>query len=112
MKDIFKKEFQAAIQPEGDYIYYSHIKLTNPDEESPKVSYIYGIPEMQWLVGAGVYLDAVETDIALMQTELNDQIKVKMLYFILIVMGVFALFFQKNLLQAGFLMHRSFIRRI
>ena len=93
MKDIFEKEYNAALKPEGDYIYYSHIKLTNPDKESPKASFIYGIPDLQWLVGAGVYLDDVETDIALMQTKLNHQVKEKMLYFILIVMGIVALFF-------------------
>ena len=93
MKDIFEKEYNAALKPEGDYIYYSHIKLTDPDKESPKASFIYGIPDLQWLVGAGVYLDDVETDIALMQTKLNNQIKEKMLYFILIVMGIVALFF-------------------
>ncbi len=93
MKDIFDKEYNAALKPEGDYIYYSHIKLTTPNKESPKASFIYGIPDLQWLVGAGVYLDDVETDIALMQTKLNNQIKKKMLYFILIVMGIVALFF-------------------
>jgi PAS domain S-box-containing protein len=93
MKDIFDKEYNAALKPEGDYIYYSHIKLTTPNKESPKASFIYGIPDLQWLVGAGVYLDDVETDIALMQTKLNDQIKEKMFYFILIVMGIVSLFF-------------------
>jgi len=93
MKDIFDKEYNAALKPEGDYIYYSHIKLTTQNKESPKASFIYGIPDLQWLVGAGVYLDDVETDIALMQTELNNQIKEKMLYFILIVMGIVVLFF-------------------
>ena len=52
---------------------------------------------MQWLVGAGEYLDEVETNIALMQTELNNQIQAKMLYFILIAIGIvgfFSLFFK------------------
>ena len=93
MKDIFEKEYHAALEPEGDFIYYSHIKLTSPNKESPKASFIFGIPDLQWLVGAGVYLDDVETDIALMQTKLNNQIKEKMLYSILIAMGIIALFF-------------------
>jgi len=67
MKDIFEKEYSAALKPDGDYIYYSHIKLTNPDKEVPKISFVYGIPDLQWLVGAGVYLDDVEMDIALMR---------------------------------------------
>ncbi len=93
MKDIFDKAYNAALKPQGDYIYYSHVKLTTPNKESPKASFICGIPDLQWLVGAGVYLDDVETDIAMMQTKLNDQIKGKMFYSILIVMGIVALFF-------------------
>jgi PAS domain S-box-containing protein len=92
-KDIFEKEYNAALKPEGDFIYYSFIKLTNPNKESPKASFIRGIPDLKWLVGAGVYLDDVETDIALMQTKLNKQIKEKMFYFVLTVTGIVALFF-------------------
>ncbi len=43
---------------------------------------------MQWLVGAGVYLDDVETEIALSQTELNKRIRAKMIFFILIAGGI------------------------
>jgi len=88
-KKLFDKEYNAALKPEGDYIYYSLIKLSDPTKESRKASFIYGIPELQWLVGAGVYLDDVETDIARMQTELNNEIKMKMFYSALIVIGIF-----------------------
>jgi len=92
-KDIFKKEYDAGLNPDGDFIHYSIIKLTNPNKESPKASFIYGIPDWQWLIGAGVYLDDVETDIAKMQNELNNQIKKKMFYFILISIGILVFFF-------------------
>ena len=92
MKAIFDKEYSAALKPEGGYIYYSWSKLNNPNQEAPKTSYIYGLPDLQWLVGAGVYLDDVETDIAVMHSNLNDQIKTKMFSFALIVIGVVALF--------------------
>jgi len=92
MKNVFEKEYNAALKPGGDYIYYSHIKLTTPDIKSPKSSFIYGIPNWQWLVGAGVYLDEVETDIALIQNELHKQIMSKMSYYVLISIGVIAIF--------------------
>ncbi len=92
MKAIFAKEYNAALKPEGGYIYYSWVKLNNPNQESPKTSYIYGLPDLQWLVGAGVYLDDVETDIAVMHSELNSQTKTKMFSFALIVSAVVALF--------------------
>ncbi len=50
-KEIFKKQYNAALQPGGDYIYYSIDKLTDPDDESPKTSFIYGISDWKWLVG-------------------------------------------------------------
>jgi len=82
----------AALKPKGDFIYYSIIKLSNPNKESPKTSFIYGIPELQWLVGAGVYLDDIETEIALMHNELNSQIKAKMMYSLLIAVSIFVFF--------------------
>jgi len=91
-KDIFKKEYKAALKLDGDYIYYSIAKLKNPDKESPKTSFIYGIPELQWMIGAGVYLDDVETDIALMQTALTRQIKTKLFYSILVTVGIVVFF--------------------
>ena len=93
MKDIFKKEYQAALKPAGDFIHYSWSRLTDSDKESPKASFIYGIPEMQWLVGAGVYLDDVETNISVMQAKLNNQIKQKLLHYILIIFAIFSAFF-------------------
>ena len=116
MKNIFEKEYNAALKPKGDYIFYSHIKLTDPNKESPKVSFIYGIPELQWLVGAGVYLDDVETVIARLQAELNNQIKMKMLYFTLIAGGivVFFLFLFSRLnhrLKKDFNLFASFFKR-
>ncbi len=116
MKSIFKKEYNAAIKPEGDYIYYSFIKLTDPNKDSPKASFIYGITEWKWIVGAGVYLDDVEADIAVMYKQLNDQIKMKTLYFILIIIGIAVLYlflFQwlTRRLKKDFNMFSSFFRR-
>ena len=92
-KNVFKKEYQASLAPEGDYIYYTWMKLTTSAIESPKTSFIYGIPELQWLVGAGVYLDDEETNIASMQAELIARIKSKLIDFILITIGISGVFF-------------------
>lgn len=88
-KKLFDKEYDAALKPEGDYIYYSLTKLSDSTKESPKASFVYGVPELQWLVGAGVYLDDVETDITRIQTELNNHTKMKMFYSALIATGIF-----------------------
>ena len=116
MKGVFEQEYKAAMKPQGDFIYYFHVKLTDPAKESPKVSFIYGIPELQWLVGAGVYLDDVDNVIAGMQTELNNQIKKKMFYFTLISLGIVAFFYlllsgMNRRLKKDFDLFDSFFKR-
>jgi len=88
VKDIFAKEYKAALKPSGDYIYYSWQKLTDSAQESPKTSFIYGIPELKWIVGAGIYLDDIESDIAVIRNDLINQTKQKIVYFCLIVTGI------------------------
>ena len=115
-KNIFKKEYNAALKPHGGYIYYSLIKLTDSDKESPKASFICGIPNLKWIVGAGVYLDDVENQITIMQTALNRGVKIKLFYSFLIMAGIVGFFlFLFNILtrrlQNDFSLFISFFER-
>jgi len=96
---IFARELAAAKTPGGDYIYYSHVKLSRPDTESPKVSFVAGIDDLGWLVGAGVYLDDVDQDIAIMQADNTRLLERKLFYFLLsalVILFLFYLIFQRN----------------
>jgi len=92
VKELFAKEFKAAKTQDGDYIYYSHNKLNSSNIISPKVSFILGIPEFEWLVGAGVYLDDIETEIFTLQSYLNQQTKTKLISFSLMTLFVIIFF--------------------
>ena len=92
IKALFNKEYEAAQSENGTYIYYSFIKLGGSGKASPKTSFIRGIPDLQWLIGAGTYLDDIETDIAVLQSDLNRQIKNKILYFSLIALIIVCFF--------------------
>lgn len=72
LKTLFEKEYAAALKPEGDYIYYNFQKLSHPGEEFPKASFIFGIPEWNWLIGAGVYLDEAEAVVKELQNTLKQ----------------------------------------
>jgi PAS domain S-box-containing protein len=43
-------------------------------KNAPKISYAVGVPEWQWYIGAGAYVDEIETAIALKQSELEGRI--------------------------------------
>ena len=70
-KRLFDEEYQMAMKPEGGYIYYSFIKMKNSTIESPKSSFIFGVKEWNWLIGAGVYLDDVEVEIDKLESNLR-----------------------------------------
>jgi len=58
----------------GDFLYYSW-KKPDTGEERAKVSFSMGIPDWQWMIGTGVYIDDIEKDIAQLQVELNQNLK-------------------------------------
>ncbi len=91
MKRIFYQEEAAASKPGGDYIYYSFFKLDAAGKIAPKVSFIYGIPDMGWLVGAGVYLDDAEKEIARLQSVLNRKLKERITGFTLVALFLLSL---------------------
>jgi len=68
---VIQQERLAVQNPEGDYINY-HWEKPPTGKVSPKVSFLKGIPQLKWMVGAGVYLDEVESIV-----EQNEVAKIK-----------------------------------
>lgn len=57
---VVQEERKAVENPEGDFIHYVWNKpsTSNP---SPKTSFMKGVKDWQWMIGAGLYLDDVKT---------------------------------------------------
>ncbi len=56
---VIQMERAAAAKPDGDYIQYSW-KKPEGTEPISKISYIKGIDDWEWMLGAGFYLDNVD----------------------------------------------------
>ncbi|HKK82939.1 MAG TPA: cache domain-containing protein, partial [Atribacterota bacterium] len=82
---VIQEERKAAKNPDGGYIFYSWKKL-NSDEIVPKMSYVKGIPEWQWIVGAGIYFEDVNPALLQQKAQLRNAIQ-KNILTILIVFG-------------------------
>jgi PAS domain S-box-containing protein len=67
---VIQEERKAVENPQGDFIYYRWVKLTE-DIIMQKVSFIKGIPEWQWMIGTGAYFDEIESIIQQRQTALK-----------------------------------------
>ena len=44
-------------------------------KHAPKISYALGVPEWQWYIGAGLYVDEIDAALALKQSELEGRIR-------------------------------------
>ena len=64
------QELIAAAKSGGGYVRYTSIAHQGR-KSAPKISYAVGVPEWQWYLGAGVFVDEIETVIAEKQAALN-----------------------------------------
>ena len=76
---IIQAQIKAAKTGNGGFISYSWPKLDS-SVSSPKISYVMGIPEWEWVIGAGVYTDVIEKEIAEKKNILNMNIIRKLIY--------------------------------
>jgi signal transduction histidine kinase/ActR/RegA family two-component response regulator len=71
---VIQEERRAVENPDGAFIRYTWSRLSRP-EPAPKVSFIKGVPDWEWMVGAGVYLDEVDALIAAQRNSLQRDVR-------------------------------------
>lgn len=97
---IFDREIEAFHNPEGLYMTYLFKKIES-DIPEPKISFMKGIPDWNWIVGAGNYLTDVTLEIEQTNLQLKKDLAVKiskiLLAFLLFTILLFILshFFSK-----------------
>ncbi len=71
---VIQEERRACDQPDGAFISYKWRKLTT-SEPAPKVSFVKAYSPWRWMIGAGVYLDDVDGEIAARRAELDHAVR-------------------------------------
>jgi len=87
---VIQAEREAVKNPDGEYIYYVWNKLAE-EAAAPKVSFIKGIEDWEWMIGSGVYLDDVELIIADRQSQMVSKFRSTMInisILTLLVLGI------------------------
>lgn len=82
--DFYKTEMNLAKIPGGGSFQYDFTKL-NDSVSYPKMSYIMGFDQWEWILGAGDYLDNLDNDIAKMENELKSKLHKQ----VLLIIGIF-----------------------
>lgn len=100
--NVFKKQVAAAFSSdEGGYFSYNWNKIGEL-ERTPKLSYVYYLKELDWMVGAGFYLNDIDGELEVQQSILRDNLQgsiakiIFALIFVLLAEIVIIFFFDKN----------------
>jgi PAS domain S-box-containing protein len=91
---------EAAQKPGGGFINYSWFKRKN-NIPIGKTSFVQGIKDWQWIIGAGVYLDEIDRVIAGKRVELQKQVKNQVIKIILLFLLIFVIVISITLLFSG-----------
>ncbi|MFH1153471.1 MAG: cache domain-containing protein [Pseudomonadota bacterium] len=75
---IIQEQKKAAEDPAGGFVNYSWKRLNSP-QPSFKVSFVMGVPEWEWIIGAGVYIDSINSTIMAQKAQLFRQFRQKVL---------------------------------
>ncbi|MCP3932465.1 MAG: sensory box histidine kinase/response regulator protein, partial [Bacteroidetes bacterium] len=84
---IIQEQRKAAKNHDGGFVYYSWRKL-DKEIPSPKISYVLGIPEWDWMIGAGGYLDTIEKTIFQKREALEKSIRQKIITSIFVLIAL------------------------
>jgi PAS domain S-box-containing protein len=90
---IFQEQRKAIEKPGGDFIYYSWNKPST-SETSPKASFVMGIPEWEWMIGAGIYLDDLEKVVIFSKNKIYKDFLVRALLFLIFLLLIFQYIFR------------------
>ncbi|MBF0468036.1 MAG: cache domain-containing protein [Desulfamplus sp.] len=89
---IIQEQKKAAQNPEGGFVHYRWEKLDS-EHPYPKLSFVMRLPAWNWTVGAGLYLDTIETTIAKKRDELKVGLLRKLTAIFFILSALFILIF-------------------
>jgi PAS domain S-box-containing protein len=95
---IIQEQRKAVENPNGGFVSYSWHKL-DASIPSPKISYVLGIPEWEWTIGAGVHIDTIENAISKRKETLEKGLRKKLTNstFILITLLLLIYFWSKRI---------------
>ena len=72
-KILFEQQKNTVKNKEGDFFFYKFKKL-NTVEEYPKLAFVKKYDNWNWIIGAGVYIDEIDKELAKKESQLTNVI--------------------------------------
>ena len=84
---LIKELIDVSKNPEGGFVTYKYPKKKD-GEPFPKISYSMTFAPYQWMIGAGVYIDNIDTDVNALKATTNEKKVEDMSLFAAIALGL------------------------
>ncbi|MFI1770827.1 PAS domain S-box protein [Thalassobellus citreus] len=101
--NFYETQMSLAKKVEGGAFQYNFKKLTGGDKLFPKMSYVIGYDKWGWIIGAGDYLDNLDSKIAIKEKELKSKLRQDMFMVVNSFVIIFLLFILSSTLAAKFI---------
>ena len=99
---VFDLEMAAIKNPDGDFFNYKFKRLDTFDPV-PKVSFVYGYNDWEWIIGAGIYLDDINSFILSTKKEHQAVLFKKVVYIFLLFIILLIVFLAISIYLSGFI---------
>ena len=81
--NLFEIELETINNPDGGY-FSSTFKRLDSFDPVPKLSYVYGYKDWEWIIGAGIYLDDIDLFVQNTKNQYRAILFKKVLYIVLL----------------------------
>lgn len=98
--EAIRQAREEAQKPGGGFIHYTWFKRMD-NVPLRKTSFVQGVRDWHWIIGAGVYLDEIDRVIAGKRVELQQQVKSQVIKIIAIFLIIFVVVIFITLLFSG-----------
>ncbi|RCU50938.1 methyl-accepting chemotaxis protein [Corallincola holothuriorum] len=87
---FFVKDLISKAQGGGGYVFYSFPKPGSSDPK-PKVSYAASLPELDWMIGVGTYIDFIDEKAAELEAQQDETLNSILALYLTVAIVVFAI---------------------
>jgi two-component system, sensor histidine kinase len=89
---VIQEEYKIAQRKEGGFLSYKWKKL-NSSKVISKITFVKGVPEWEWVVGAGIYVDEIDVQIAKDRSVLYANLAIQIIFTFCTLLGVLIILF-------------------
>lgn len=102
-RSVIDKIIAAAKSPDGGYLRYHSSFKGNSEDPPEKMSFVMGIPNWNWIIGTGVYINDIEKYLSARERDVSQKNKDELIKILMLSLFVSIFFVVLSIMMARYL---------